>query len=150
MNTNQKPSTQEIKGTCTGYTDKAIFFISESGNQATLPKSQIKIIRGEISKGASIVLDVPKWLLEQQKPRLPDQCPPKTPTLITGVVTETREKAIAVKCDADMITRWLALSQIKVEPDNAGAGEPVRIIAPAWMLKHSSGDYPSWVKGAAL
>ena len=43
MNTNHKPSTQEIKGSCTGYTDKVIF-----------PKSQIKIIDGEVSKGAAL------------------------------------------------------------------------------------------------
>lgn len=144
--------TQQIKGTCTGYTDKAVFFKSEAGNQATFPKSQVKIIDGSISKGAALVLDVPKWLLaqQQQKPRLPDHYPPKTPTLITGVVVDTRPKALAVKCDADMVTRWLALSQITLETGSVEAGEIVRIIAPAWMLKHKSGSYPSWVKGAAV
>ena len=151
MRTPQNHSVKTIKGICTGFTAKALFLEGEGGYKATFPKSQIKILAGEVTKGAAVTVSVPIWIIEQQHhAQAADSYDPKTPTLITGFIVDTREKAIAVKCDADMVTRWLALSQINIKEGSATTGDVVRIIAPAWMLKHTSGAYPSWTKGAAV
>jgi hypothetical protein len=143
-----------VNAVCDGVTAKAILVRSKSGNTAWIPLSQITVVSGEPVKGSDVSLLVPKWILDQARQRTAQ---PKrdvaftSKVLVTGVLMDRSEKALKVRCDADMVSRWLALSKIDIEGDfPVVAGNAVRAIVPAWVLKHKDGYFPSWVAGAVL
>lgn len=139
---------------CTGTTPKAVFVKSKSGNTACFPLSKITVISGELAKGNEVSLSVPKWLLDEVRQRQTQPAQEIAFTakvLVTGVLVDRSAKALSVRCDADMVNRWLALSKVEIDGNLPTVpGEAVRVIVPAWMLRHKSGHYPSWVAGAVL
>ena len=144
-----------VEVVCLARTPKAVQVLLKTGKKGWIPLSQIKEVVGELSPSQSITLTVPEWILtkitnpEATKP-LPTDISPKASVLITGIRIDASEKALQICCDADGISRWLALSQIKLEGDIPTHHAPVRLTAPAWLLRHKNGYYPSWVKGALL
>lgn len=144
-----------IDGVCLTRTSKAIHLLLKTGKKGWIPLPQIKEVVGELSPSQSVTLPVPDWIIsriintEINNPALTD-IPPKASVLITGTRVDASEKALQIHCDADGISRWLALSQIRLEGDIPTHRAPVRLTVPAWLLRHKSGHYPSWVKGALV
>lgn len=144
-----------LSGICTGMTQKALFFKQSGGNIATYPLSQVTVVSGELSNGAAVTLSVPQWLVERaaQGSTAPkqDDIQFTARVLVTGVLVDRSEKALFIRCDADMVSRWLALSKIEIDGDLPTVpGTPVRLFVPAWMLRHKTGHFPSWVRGAVI
>lgn len=150
-------TTMAVSGICTGTTEKAVFLTTSNGNKARFPKSQITLVEGEYTKGAHIKVDVPKWLVDRARQDAEGQgkqqdINPSAKVLVTGTLVDRSEKALQIRCDADMVSRWLALSRIEIEGDMPTVpGAPVRATVPAWMLLHNqTKHYPSWVAGAQV
>lgn len=145
----------KIDGVCLARTAKAVHLLLKTGKKGWIPLSHIKAVVGELSPSQSVTLTVPDWIItritnpEVTNP-LSTDIPPKASVLITGTRVDASEKALQIHCDADGISRWLALSQIRLEGEIPTHQAPVRLTAPAWLLRHKSGHYPSWVKGALV
>ena len=52
---------------------------------------------------------------------------------IAGIVIEIREKALWL--NAGTTKAWLPLSQIEIDPEDAGAGHSVTVAMPEWLAK---------------
>lgn len=142
-----------ITVTCTGISPsgKAFFARSKSGTEAPFPFSTVEVMEGVLERGKEVKIKVPSWLLESirakvklREVRFTDK------VVVTGVLVDRSEKALYVRADADMIERWVALSKIEVQQGATVPGEAVRLLVPAWMLRHTTGQYPSWVRGATI
>lgn len=108
-------------------------------------------MEGVLERGKEVKIKVPRWLLESirakaklREVRFTDK------VVVTGVLVDRSEKALYVRADADMIERWVALSKIEVQQGATVPGEVVRLLVPAWMLRHTTGQYPSWVRRATI
>lgn len=141
---------------CTGLapSKKAVFCRSKSGNTACFPLSQVELVTGDLAGGQEITIKIPNWLLDSARAerthKPPDICFTDK-VLITGIKLDASEKAIQVRCDADMLLRWFALSKIEIEGGGIPChGEAVRLTCPAWMLRTKAGFFPSWTAGAIV
>lgn len=145
-----------INVVCTGLapSGKAVFCRSKSGNTACFPLSQVELVTGEMVKGQEIAIKLPNWLLERARAERTNKQPDIRFTdkvLVSGIKLDASEKAIQVRCDADMVLRWFALSKIDIEGDGIPChGEAVRLTCPAWMLRTRAGFFPSWTAGAIV
>lgn len=150
------PEFSTITVVCTGIapSGKAVFCRAKSGNTACFPLSQVELVSGEYLKNTEITIKLPNWLLDrarQQQTTKPADIPFTAKVLVTGVHVDASAKAIQVRCDADMLNRWFAYSKVDFEGDEIpDIFQPVRLFAPAWLLRTKSGYYPSWVAGAIV
>lgn len=134
--------------------NKAVFLKSKSGNRACFPLSQIELVTGEFEKGHEITVKVPKWLLDAARATSAGNTQDirfTAKVLVTGVRLDASAKAVQLRCDADMVSRWFAYSKVEIDggeipPHSA----PVRLICPAWMLRTKQGHFPSWTAGAII
>ena len=52
---------------------------------------------------------------------------------IAGIVIERREKAVWLNDGTKKV--WLPLSQVELDPEDAGAGHAVSVAMPEWLAK---------------
>lgn len=143
-----------INVVCTGVTAKGAWLKSKSGNTRCFPLSQLTVIGGVLEKGSDVTVSLPKWLLDAARTNSAGNTQDikfTAKVLVTGVRLDASEKAIQLRCDADMVSRWFAYSKVDIEGgDIPTHGAPVRLICPAWMLRTKQGHFPSWTAGSVI
>lgn len=139
---------------CTGVTAKGAWLKSKSGNIRCFPISQLTVISGALEKGSDVTVSLPKWLLDAARTNSAGNTQNINFTakvLVTGVLIDRSALALQVRCDADMVTRWFALSKISIDGDTPTVpGKAVKAFVPAWMLRHKAGHFPSWMAGSVI
>ena len=146
--------TTTINVVCTGLTAKGAFLKAKSGNTRCFPISQLTVISGALEKGSDVTVSLPKWLLDAARATSAGNNQDikfTAKVLVTGVRLDASDKAIQLRCDADMVSRWFAYSKVEIDGGEISPhSAPVRLICPAWMLRTKQGHFPSWTAGAII
>lgn len=143
-----------INVVCTGLTAKGAFLKSTSGNTRCFPLSQLTVISGALEKGSDVTVSLPRWLLDAARKTSAGNTKDikfTAKVLVTGIRVAATDKAIQLRCDADMVFRWFAYSKVEIDGGEIPPhGAPVRLICPAWVLRTKQGYFPSWTAGAII